>query len=52
MEVFGGEEIKKEIINSENKELNEFVFASDLFTLLKKRNEKKLNQKNFWVNTF
>ena len=31
---------KKEIINSENKELNEFVFASDLFTLLKKKNEK------------
>ena len=31
---------KKEIINSENKELNEFVFASDLFTLLKNKNEK------------
>ena len=31
---------KKEIINSENKELNEFVFASDLFNLLKNKNEK------------
>ena len=31
---------KKEIINSKNKELNEFVFASDLFNLLKNKNEK------------
>lgn len=30
---------KNAIINSENKELNEFVFASDLFNLLKKRHE-------------
>jgi len=27
-------------LNSKNKELNEFVFASDLFTLLKNKNEK------------
>ena len=31
---------QKNNINSENKELNEFVFASDLFTLLKNKNEK------------